>query len=86
VPLLHARKSVDAVNRQRVSATHDILDGNSVVTEARDEAVMFGGLAGAAGCEREETDYEWSHRRTFHHRRAVRKTNQADGCKEWVRR
>jgi hypothetical protein len=55
---LHPRKSVDTVDRQRVSATHDILDGNCVVTEARDVAEMFGGLAGAAASQREETEYE----------------------------
>jgi hypothetical protein len=55
VPLVHARKSVHIVDRQCVSAAHDVLDCHRIVAKSRDEPVAFFGLAWAAcrDCKRQ---------------------------------
>jgi hypothetical protein len=77
VPLAHAWKSVDVVDRQRVAATHHALDGDRVVAESGNESVPFGGLDRAAAGERAQPtqpENESLHARTFRGQCAARKT------------
>src|SRR5512141_1321490 len=58
VPPAHAREAIDAVDDDRVSSARDTLDGDGVVTEARDETIPLFRPGGAAGddCQRGEEE------------------------------
>jgi len=58
VPAAHAREAVDTVDDDLLSLARYALDRNSVVTEARDEAVLLLRTRGMAadGCESDEHD------------------------------
>ena len=61
VPLLHARKAVHLVTRQRIAAARHAFDRDGVLAEAGNEAVSFRGLISAARCEREGGEDESLH-------------------------